>query len=246
MKKFNTMVKNKNGVKFTTIAGTYYNKTCQSTGPGDSVVPNGSAAWSAKDRVFTMRPFNHGKMIGDVGNFKEVYKRLAIGPNGNHNPDADGYIGGPVPGMASVEGDEALFSHRNYGAAYTAGQVQIGPDQGDDDPAAEKAPIFSTAMKVQPKSSQEIAAPVKKGARLVLNFIAPPNVSVTLVKPDGTAAGKNMAGTQDANADFRTIYVESPVTDGTWKLKIESGEEAESEFAVVVFVDDAALPAVVK
>ena len=34
MKKFNMMVKNKNGVKFTTIAGTYYNKTCQSIAPG--------------------------------------------------------------------------------------------------------------------------------------------------------------------------------------------------------------------
>jgi len=246
MKKFNTMVKNKNGVKFTTIAGTYYNKTCQSIAPGDGVVPNGSAAWSAKDRVFTMRPFEHGHMIGDVGNFKEVYKRLAIGPNGNHNPAADGYIDGPVPGMASVEKDEALFSRRNYGAAYTVDQVQTGADQGDDDPAAQKAPIFSTAMKVQPKSSQEIAVPVKKGARLVLNFIAPPNVSVTLVKPDGTVAGQNLAGTPDADADFRTIYVESPVTDGTWKLKIESLEETESEFAMVVFVDDVALPGVTK
>jgi hypothetical protein len=36
-------------------------------------------------------------MIGDVGNFKEVYKRLAIGPSGNHNPAADRYIGGPAP-----------------------------------------------------------------------------------------------------------------------------------------------------
>ena len=98
-------------------------------------------------------------------------------------------------------------------------------------------------MKVKPKSSQEIAVPVKKGARLVLNFIAPPNVSVTLVKPDGTVAGQNLAGTPDADADFRTIYVESPVTDGTWKLRIESGEETESEFAMVVFVDDVAFPA---
>lgn len=246
MKKFNLMVKNKNGVKFTTIAGTYYNKTCQSARPGDSLVENGSAVFSSKDRVFTMRPFTHAGMIGDVGNFKEVYKRLAIGPNGNHNPDVDGYIGGPVPGMAAVERDEALFSHRNYGAAYNADREQTAPDQADDDPAAEKAPIFSTAMKVQPKSSQEIAVPVKKGARLVLNFIAPPNVSVTLIKPDGTVAGQNMAGTPDADADFRTIYVETPVTDGTWKLKIESLEDAESEFALVVFVDDVALPGVTK
>jgi hypothetical protein len=148
--------------------------------------------------------------------------------------------------MASVEGDEALFSHRNYGAAYTANQGQTGEDQGDDDPADEKASIFSTALKIQPKASREIAVPVKKGARLVLNFIAPPNVSVTLVEPDGTTAGQNLAGTPDANADFRSIYVESPVTDGTWKLRIESDEEAESEFALVVFVDDGALPVVVK
>ena len=203
MKKFNMMVKNKNGVKFTTIASTYYNKTCQSTAPGDSVVPNGSAAWSAKDRVFTIRPFAHGKMIGDVGNFKEVYKRLAIGPGGNHNPDPDGFIGGgPVPEwlpskVTRLYSDVVIMARR---ISRTKGQT--GADQGDDDSAADKVPVFSTAMKIQPKSSQEIAVPVKKGARLVLNFIAPPNVSVTLVKPDGTVAGQNLAGTPEADADF--------------------------------------------
>jgi hypothetical protein len=234
MKKFNTMVNKRNGTKFTIIAGLSYNQTCQSKMPGDGIVANGSAVWNIPDRVFTSKPYWHEKMLGDVDNFKETYKRFAVGPKGDHAPD-NGDTRGQVGGgsLASLDSEELLFNLRKYGAGGSAAvSTPAGP--GADD---ENEPAFVTGLIVKPGQSTELAVPVTTGTRIALNFMAPANVSLTLLDETGAVVGNNLAGAPGADGVFRTISVDSAVKAGTWKLKIESAEEQDAEVAVAVFID---------
>lgn len=96
--------------------------------------------------------------------------------------------------------------------------------------------FIGTGVKLKPNQSTEIEIPVSEGNRMAINILAPKNVSATLLDSNGTIAGKNLAGTPEANQTFRLISVDKAFQKGTWKLKLESKETEEAEIAVVVFI----------
>jgi hypothetical protein len=58
--------------------------------------------------------------------------------------------------------------------------------------------------------------------------MANPSVSATLIDDKGIIAGKNLSGTPESKAFFRSIYFDKPVLNGTWKIKLENTGTLES------------------
>lgn len=227
MKNFNTMVNKQNGTKFTIIAGLPFNRTCQSTVPGDGIVENISAVYRISDRVPNVSVFRHEKMLADVKNFKETYKRFAIGPKGDHNPDGSSANGG----FAMIEQEERLFARRNYGASYPEAL------SGDDETSEEDVPNFTKGVTVKSGEASEIELPVTAGSRMAINFFAPENVSITLTDETGTVVGKSIAGESGSEGIFRTIYIDKAFKAGTWKIKVENTGQLEAGVAMALFID---------
>ena len=223
MQDFNKRIKAHKGTKFYGLVGHGYNKTCHMTTPGDGIVPAGSALWLIKNFKYTPATSTHEFMLGESANMKVIHQWLAIPPKGNHKPDAEDFIGDVNNGSP----DE--FSQRNYGAMFHENNIQAADDEDIE-------PNFTTGVKLAPGKSTEIEIPVTDGKRMAINFLAPKNVSATLVGPDGTIAGTNLAGTPEAAGTFRMIEVDKPFQKGTWKLKLESTEKEESEIAIVIFI----------
>ena len=64
--------------------------------------------------------------------------------------------------------------------------------------------------------------------------MADANISATLYNEKGEIAGKNLTKTPEANAWFRSIYVDKNVNAGTWKLKLENTFDKELEAIAAV------------
>jgi hypothetical protein len=62
-------------------------------------------------------------------------------------------------------------------------------------------------------------------------------VSATLFDSSGAIVGKNTAGTPESKQMFRSIAVNKSIADGTWKLKLESKEPAETSILLAAFSD---------
>jgi hypothetical protein len=75
------------------------------------------------------------------------------------------------------------------------------------------------------------------GARASIVFAGSPNVSATLLDSSGAVVGTNAAGTPESKQMFRTIAVERAVTAGTWRLKLENREAAETSVLLAAFAD---------
>lgn len=54
-------------------------------------------------------------------------------------------------------------------------------------------------------------------------------ISAMLFDDKGEIVGKNLRKTLEANAWFRSIYVNKNVSGGTWKLKLENHSDEEFE-----------------
>jgi hypothetical protein len=90
---------------------------------------------------------------------------------------------------------------------------------------------------LQPKQVLEVEIPVSASPNLGLTFVAAPTVSATLIDAAGAVAGQSPANMKDANAAFRSIFVERPVVAGTWKLKVENTGTLESFVAIAAWAD---------
>jgi triacylglycerol esterase/lipase EstA (alpha/beta hydrolase family) len=231
MREFNRAVTLRNGTKFSALVGNAFAPICQMDSPGDGITPNASAIWTLKDWKFSTVRTRHEEMIGDDANLLQIYKWLAIPPKGDHAPDKT---------SAALEDFSNEFSSdanigktRNYGAMFaTAAFEKNQPNIGGGD-----EPTFSTGVRLAAGETKEIEIPVLNGSKMSLVFLAPANVSATLLDEKGEIVGKNAAGGTDAAMTFRTITVKKPFANGTWKLKLESREQNESEIALAAFVD---------
>lgn len=205
---FNRINKSRKGVKFSALAGDVLPTICYANEWNDGVVTVPSAIWEVADNAKSKNVHTDLTGTSDFSSF--VKPRLAIGPNGNHAPDVQ------MPtGMTNVYGKSA---DRLYGAAERAdafGLVQ--------------PPTVSWAkeVKLTAKQSIEIEVPVTPGPNFGLVFMAPAGVSATLVDAKGSVAGSNLAGKPEASAWFRSIFVDRPVTAGTWKIRLENTEDRE-------------------
>ena len=62
-------------------------------------------------------------------------------------------------------------------------------------------------------------------------------ISATLFNEKGVIVGKNLTKTPEANAWFRSIFVDKNVTNGTWKLKLENTSDRELEAIIATWSD---------
>lgn len=88
-------------------------------------------------------------------------------------------------------------------------------------------PDFAKSVKLAPKQALEIEIPVETAQNFGLTLMADSNISATLFNDQGIIVGKNLSKTPEANAWFRSIYVDRNVTGGTWKLKLENSSDRE-------------------
>ena len=199
------------------------------TTPGDGLIPAGSALWLIKNFKYTTAPSTHEFMLGEESNMKVIHQWLAISPKGNHKPEAEDFIGS----LTTEKSEENFGRQRNYGAMFHPVNFATDVPQKDDQ---DIEPTFVTGVKLNPNQTMEIEIPVPDGKRIALNMLAAKKISATLIDPNGTIAGTNMAGTPEAENTFRLISVEKPFQKSKWKLRLESREAEVAEIAVVVFI----------
>jgi pimeloyl-ACP methyl ester carboxylesterase len=200
---FNRTVTNRKGVKFSVLAGDPLPVMCKTYVWNDGVVPVPSATWQIKDNAKSKNVHTELTGTADFSNF--VKPRLAIGPKGNHLAEAP-----EAPSLPNYQGlldpQNAEYSPRRFYGASTV-----------------ESDVFARWLTVEPGTPTEIELPIAGGVEdLGLTFIANASISVTLIGPDGSVAGKDEAGSRTAGSPFRSIYVERGVKPGIWKVRISN------------------------
>jgi pimeloyl-ACP methyl ester carboxylesterase len=221
---FNRVTTNRKGVKFSALAGNPLPVLCKSAAWNDGVVPVESAIWHVKDNALSKNV--HTELTGTEDFSSFVKPRLAVGPHGNHNPEApeqsayrkraDPVASNPFapffvnasyePGVSALP---SLASHAQTSAAR-------------DDGAEDFRPAFAKELTLAPKQAVEIEIPVPAGSDFGVTFMADASVSATLFDERGATRGKNLAGSPESKGFFRTIFVERVEGGARWKLKLEN------------------------
>ena len=230
---FNKVNTNRKGVKFSVLAGDPLPVMCKTYVWNDGVVPVPSAIWRIKDNAKSKNV--HTELTGTADFSSFVKPRLAIGPKGNHNPEAP-----ELPQYPGSIGFNAM--PRLYGASFAElgsasvrlSLFNVGSPNGLTSITNEEPP-FAKAVKVGPKQSIEVDIPVAAAQNLGITFMAFPDVSATLFNERGAITGTNLAETPGAGAWFRSIFVEKGVTTGTWKLKLENTSDLEREVVLTAW-----------
>ena len=219
---FNRVNTNRKGVKFSVLAGNPLPTMCKTVVWNDGVVPVPSAKWQIADNAESKNI--HTDLTGTSDFSAFVKPRLAIGPKGNHNPE--------MPSLPNRTG--ANFSNNPFASYFM--NASYRPARIENSTGADFfKPDFAKAVKIAAKSSVEIEIPVEQALNFGLTFMASPEISATLFNEKGEIVGKNLAKTPEANAWFRSIYVDNNVADGTWKLKIENASERKLEAVIATW-----------
>src|SRR5690606_16951147 len=139
-----------------------------------------SAKWQIKDNATSKSIHTDLTGTADFSNF--VKQRLAIGPKGNHMPEAPelpqypGRIGRAL--WENAVPDTIAFSPRLIGAGYRADKEPQAVFTGNFTPFAKGA--------IVPKgSSIAFDLPVEAARDLGITFMAAPYLTATLVDPSG-------------------------------------------------------------
>ena len=218
---FNRVVTNRKGVRFSVLAGNPLPVICKDVTPNDGVVPVESAFWTIRDRALSGSIHTDLTGTSDFSSF--VKPRLAVGPHGEHNPEA------PQAGRNTRGG--ATFLNASYSA------LPFPSFAAADD----SRPSFAREVRLAPKQVVEVEIPVAAGAAdFGVTFMAGALVSATLADDKGTARGANLAGSPEARGFFRTIYVDKNVSAGTWKLRLENTGTLEATAVIAAWQDAAA------
>jgi pimeloyl-ACP methyl ester carboxylesterase len=216
---FNRVTTNRKGVKFSALAGNPLPVLCKSVSWNDGVVPVESAVWRVKDNALSKNLHTDLTGTEDFSGF--VKPRLAIGPHGNHNPEA--------PEQARLRGLDRQNARSPFAAAFV--NASYAPAASDyashgGEPltfardAGEFRPAFAKELTLAPKQEMEIEIPVPDGSDFGVTFMADASVSATLFDERGAARGQNVAGSPESRGLFRTIYVERVAGGPTWRLKL--------------------------
>lgn len=218
MKRFNLLVNNTNGTKFAALAIHIRNSTCQEDEtPGDGLTPLKSAIWRTKVHHINDLQVSTVNILGELPNFKVIYKWLAVPPKGDHNPDPSTLAGN--------------FSEQNFGTSF-----QNAAFSQDDE--TDPKPEFKTVAPIKAKSITEIEIPLTNGgSEFSIILFTSPEVSATLLNETGAVVGTNLADSPEAHEIFRTITVKKPFQKGKWKLRLENRANTETEAGLTAFVD---------
>jgi hypothetical protein len=215
---FNRVNFNRKGVKFSALAGNPLPTMCKSIVWNDGVVSVPSAKWNIQDSAETKSIHTDLTGTSDFSSF--VKPRLAIGPKGDHNPEA--------PALPSGTGQVLRAIPQNYGAAFVGENPLLGSGDNTSVPKYQK---------LAPEQSVDVEVPVLATANLGITFMANPSVSVSLLNDSGAIVGKNLADLPESKGWFRSIFIDRPITPATWKLKIENTSDKEAEIYLVAWHD---------
>ncbi len=221
---FNQTNKLRKGVKFSALAGNPLPTMCKDVVWNDGVVPVASAKWTISDTAESKSI--HTDLTGTSDFSAFVKPRLAIGPKGNHNPE-----------MPDVPTRTAQTNQNSSGAYFVNAAYKPQTETENLLNADAFKPYFAKAVKIPAKQSVEIEIPVAQGSNFGLTFMAASDVSATLFNDKGAEMGKNLTKTPEANAWFRSIFVDGAVASGTWKLKLENTSDRELETIVATWKD---------
>jgi hypothetical protein len=227
--KFNGLVFNQKGVKFSALAGNPLPTFCSEIVWNDGFVSVPSATYRVKDHAESKSI--HPDLTGTSDFSSFVKPHLAIGPKGDHKPaPLEGPSGfgtlstGASPfsfaptGIHQAERVSREFTGRLLPRLYGARGVDVLAVEPADGPA----PPFAKAQLIAPKQTVDIEIPVEAAQNFGLTFMAAPSISVTLLNDKGVVAGKNLSASAEARGIFRSIFVNKPMTNGTWKLRVEN------------------------
>jgi hypothetical protein len=198
----------------------------------DGVVPVQSAKWRIKDHATSKSVHTDLTGTSDFSNF--VKPRLAIGPKGNHHPEAPelpqypGAIGRVLWENASP--DVNVGGYRMIGASYNAATslpVLFGVPRN--------ATPFAKSIMIPANQTVTVDLTVDAAADLGITFMAPAKISATLIDASGNEAAKNEAGSAESRAWFRSLYVDNEIVAGTWKLVLQNTAENELEAVVTMW-----------
>jgi pimeloyl-ACP methyl ester carboxylesterase len=214
---FNRVNFNRKGVKFSALAGNPIPVMCKSVVWNDGVVPVESAIWNVKDNALSKNV--HTDLTGTEDFSRFVKPRLAIGPKGNHNPEAP-----DAQQFPTQTGRNFNHPQLSFDAAYRFNAFAVESD--------ESRPTFAKEVVLEPNQSVEIAVPVSAGSGFGVSFMADAGVSVNLYDDSGVLRGKNLANTPEAKGFFRTIVVDGNVKSGMWKLKVENTGKLKADVVI--------------
>ena len=207
---FNRVNVNRKGVKFSVLAGDPLPTMCKSLVWNDGVVPLQSAIWKIKDNA-KMKKLHTD--LTDTESFSSFVKpRLAVGPKGNHNPEAPD---------ASQYGAR-LFSSDVPPRIYGARSFDFETSQNPAQP-------FAKSVRLAPKQTAEIDLPVEAALNFGITFMAANSVSASLLDSSGIVIGKNLSVGPEANQWFRSIFIDKPTSASIWKLRLENTSDREME-----------------
>lgn len=209
---FNRANKARKGVKFSVLAGNPLPTMCKEIVWNDGVVPVPSAKWLIADNAESKSIHTDLTGTSDFSSF--VKPRLAIGPKGNHMPEA------PDASQFSTSEPPTSVGGQNRGPSADELLETLPLDEYVQQPSADKP--WARSVFVPSKQSVEIDLPVEAARNLGLTFMADAKVSVTLIDPSGNVVGKDEANSVTASGWFRSIFVDKPVAAGTWKLRFEN------------------------
>ena len=215
---FNKVVTNRKGVKFSVLAGDPLPTMCKTIVWNDGVVPVPSALWLIKDNARSKNV--HTELTGTADFSSFVKPRLAIGPKGNHNPEAPEL--NQFPGTLGRNSIFATDFGRGYGKTSfeTVGSVET---KGSSDVP------WAKAITVPGKQSIDIELPVGSGPNIGLTFMASAEMSVSLIDENGIMIGKSLTKSPEASSWFRSIFYDKPINNGLWKIRIENTSVLEHE-----------------
>ena len=228
---FNRVTTNRKGVKFSVLAGNPLPVMCKTVVWNDGVVPVESAIWQIRDNALSKNV--HTDLTGTADFSSFVKPRLAVGPKGDHNPERPEQPQLPqFPGQVN-RNQHGTFAPSLLNASYVAhaGAAFAATDE-------EFRPSFAREVRLAPKQSVEVEIPVAAAAaNFGVTFMAGAQVSATLADERGAVRGKNLAGSAEARGFFRTIYVESNVNAGTWKLRLENTGTLDASVVISAWSD---------
>lgn len=215
---FNKVVTNRKGVKFSVLAGDPLPTMCKTIVWNDGVVPVPSALWLIKDNARSKNV--HTELTGTADFSSFVKPRLAIGPKGNHDPEAPEL--NQFPGKLGRNSTFATDLGRGYGknSFDTVGSVETRVSL--DVP-------WAKAISVPGKQSIDIELPVGSGPNVGLTFMASAEMSVSLFDENGVIIGKSLTKSPEASSWFRSIFYDKPINNRLWKIRIENTSVLEHE-----------------
>jgi pimeloyl-ACP methyl ester carboxylesterase len=236
---FNRVNVNRKGVKFSVLAGNPLPTMCKQIVWNDGVVPVPSAIWKIKDSAQSKNV--HTELTGTEDFSAFVKPRRAVGPTGNHNPEAP-----ELPGTSAQTGQ----SNKSYNGAMFLNAAYKSDAFAPGESFSEKATTviaansnatgsFARAVKIAPKQTIEIEIPVEAARSFGLTFMADARVSATLFDEKGAVAGKNLTKTPESVGWFRSIFVDRETAQGVWKLKLENAADTELEIVLTTWKDAA-------